>query len=60
MKKVNFKLIGKDGNAFMLLGGFRKQARKDGWTIEQIKAVIADATSRDYDHLLQVLIAHCA
>lgn len=58
-KKVNLDLEGQDGNAFNLLGLFQRQARKEGWSPEEIKEVINDATSSDYDHLLRVLGRHC-
>ena len=56
MKKLNLNLEGKNGNAFCLLGYFMKEAKKAGWTEEEIKKVVEDAKSGDYDHLLQVLI----
>ena len=28
--KVNYKMVGQDGNAFNLMGGFAQQARRDG------------------------------
>lgn len=45
--------------AFALMGAFRAQARKEGWTAEEIKAVLDDAKSGDYNHLLYVLDLHC-
>lgn len=58
-KRVKLELAGIDGNAFYLLAAFSRQARREGWTQPEIDAVILDAKSGDYDHLLQVLIAHC-
>ena len=58
-KKVNLNLIGLDGNAFALLGAFSKQAREDGWTPEEIKAVRDEATSGDHSHLLCTLMDYC-
>jgi hypothetical protein len=57
-KKVKLNLVGLDGNAFVLLGSFQAAARRQGWTKEEIKEVLDDAMSGDYDHLLQVLISH--
>jgi hypothetical protein len=57
-KKVTLSLIGLDGNAFNLLGHFQRAAREQGWSTAEIKSVLADATSSDYDHLLQVLLRH--
>ena len=59
VKKVRLDLAGLDGNAFNLLGKFSKQARREGWSDEEREAVLADAKMGDYDHLLQVLQAHC-
>jgi len=56
MKKLNLNLVGKDGNSFFLMGYFQKEAKKAGWSSEEISKVINDATSGNYDHLLQVLI----
>lgn len=58
-KTVNFNLIGQDGNAFVLLGGWRRQARREGWSSEDINKVVDKATSGDYNNLLSILIAHC-
>ena len=58
-KKVKLNLIGLDGNAFALMGAFQRQARKENWSPEEIKAVLDDAMSGDYDHLLCVLSNHC-
>lgn len=58
-KRVRLTLVGLDGNAFALLGAFRRAARRQGWTEEEIAAVMEDATSGDYVHLLSVLMEVC-
>jgi hypothetical protein len=58
-KKVSLKLVGLDGNAFSLMGAFQRQARKEGWSKEEINTVLADCMSDDYHHLLGVLMEHC-
>lgn len=58
-KKVNLRLVGLDGNAFALLGAFQNQARKEGWTKEEITEVIDEATSGDYNNLLCTLMEYC-
>jgi sugar diacid utilization regulator len=58
-KTVNLDLTTIDGNAFMLMGAFRKQARREGWNAEEIETVMTECQSSDYDHLLQTLIKHC-
>jgi len=58
-KRVTLDLVGLDGNAFVLLGTFSRQARREGWSPEEIAEVRSEATSGDYDHLLQTLVTHC-
>jgi len=57
-KKVDLDLADLDGNAFMLIGAWRKQARREGWSAEEIDQVIDEAESGDYDHLLQTLMKY--
>lgn len=58
-KKITLDLDGMDGNAFAVMGAFSKQARREGWTPEEIKSVLDEAKGGDYDHLLQTIMAHC-
>mgnify|MGYP001274446855 CR=1 FL=1 len=58
-KTVNLNLVGVNGNAFMIMGVFRKQAKKEGWTPEEIEDVMAEAKSGDYNHLLATIENHC-
>lgn len=58
-KKVNLRLVGLDGNAFNLIGAFQTQAKKEGWTKEEIKSVLDECMSGGYDHLLATLSKHC-
>ena len=51
-----FYLAGEDGNAFYIMGRFGHHAKRAGVTEADIKAVMADARSGDYDHLLRVFI----
>jgi len=57
-KKVKLNLVGLDGNAFSLLGAFQAQARKEGWTKEEIAEVREEAMSGDYNHLLVTIMGH--
>ena len=50
-KKVKMELVGIDGNAFSVMGAFQSKARRQGWTKEEIDAVLKEAMSGDYDHL---------
>jgi hypothetical protein len=45
-------LIGHDGNAFAVLGAARKAGRRAGWSTEDAEAFMAEATSGDYNVLL--------
>ena len=58
-KTVNLDLIGVDGNAYAIMGVFRRQARKEGWTSEEIQTVLDEAKSSDYNHLLATIENHC-
>lgn len=58
-KTVNLNLIGINGNAYAIMGAFRKQARKEGWSKDEIDAVIDAAKSSDYNHLLATIENHC-
>jgi len=48
------KLIGEDGNAFMILGKTIRALRRAGYTQAEIDRYRNAATSGDYDHLLGV------
>lgn len=56
--KVRMRLVGEDGSAFAILGRFQREARRAGWSREEIKAVTDEATSGDYDHLLATMMEH--
>lgn len=58
IKKLSLKMVGLDGNAFVLMGAFKAQARKEGWTPEETEAVLSEARSGDYPHLVSVLASH--
>ena len=42
-KTVNLNLIGVNGNAFMIMGVFQRQAKREGWTQAEIDAVLKEA-----------------
>lgn len=54
--KVKMTLIGVDGNAFSLMGAFSREARKQGWTNDEIKVVTDECMKGDYNHLLCTLM----
>jgi hypothetical protein len=50
---VKVKLTGTDGNAYALMGRVRQAMRKAKVPSEEVKVFHEEATSGDYDHLLQ-------
>lgn len=58
-KTISLELVGLDGNAFALMGAFRRQARQEKWTQEEINTVLDAAMAGDYNNLLVVLDTHC-
>lgn len=58
-KTVNLDLVGVNGNAFMIMGVFQRQARREGWTQDEIDLVLTEAKSSDYNHLLATIENHC-
>jgi len=58
-KKITLNLVGLDGNAFSIMGAFRAQARQEHWTNDEIEAVLKEATSGNYEHLLATISDHC-
>lgn len=50
---VNVRLVGEDGNAFAILGRVQKALTKAGVSKEERKEFFDEATSGDYDDLLQ-------
>lgn len=53
------QLIGKDGNAFAVMGAVRVAMREANWTKEGITEVTNDMMNGDYDHMLRVVMATC-
>ncbi|MFO0807545.1 MAG: hypothetical protein U0746_02895 [Gemmataceae bacterium] len=56
MQKVQMTLVGIDGNAFSILGAFRRNARNQGWPQDAIDAVTTEAMRADYTHLLSTIM----
>jgi hypothetical protein len=59
MNKISLDLEGINSNAFAIIGAFRKQAKKEGWTAEEVDKVIKEAMAGDYNHLLQTIMEYC-
>ena len=58
MAKVKLNLAGLDGNAFSLLGAYRRAAREQGVPKPEVDAVCEEAKTGDYNHLVSVLLAN--
>tara|TARA_R110002072_G_scaffold302796_1_gene488816 strand:- start:6901 stop:7050 length:150 start_codon:yes stop_codon:yes gene_type:complete len=43
----------------MIMGVFGRQAKKEGWSPDEIDTVMKEAKSGDYDHLLATIQNHC-
>ena len=56
--KPELKLVGRDGNAFAILGLAMRAARGAGWTKERIAEFRTEATAGDYNNLLRVVQEH--
>lgn len=57
-KTVKMDLIGLDGNAFSLMGTFRRNAKRQGWTTDEIDIVLNKCKSGNYDNLITTLLDH--
>lgn len=51
-------LLGKNGNAYAVLGAFQNFANDSGWEQEDIEKVINEAKSGDYSKLLSICVSH--
>lgn len=49
---LSIELVGQDGNAFSILGRLQGVLRSGGVPKDEIAAVMAEAQSGDYNHLL--------
>lgn len=58
VEKVEFDLVGQDGNAISLLISWKRAARNQGWDEKEIEKVIEEASSSDYDNLIKTLMDH--
>lgn len=55
---VYLELAGLNGNVFNLFAKFSQAARRQGFSREEVQAVLDEARTSDYDHALRVLIAN--
>ena len=54
--EISVKLIGENGNAFAILGRVRAALRSGGVAAPEVTAFLSEATSGDYNHLLQTVV----
>jgi hypothetical protein len=57
-KQISLDLDGLDGNAFVIMGAFSKQAKRESWPQSDIDLVLTEAKKSDYDHLLITIMEH--
>ena len=57
--KPRVKLIGKNGNAFFMMGTVGVALRKAGYSKEEIDQFFAEAETGDYDHLFRTCMKWC-
>jgi hypothetical protein len=53
-ERPSVRLVGADGNAFMVMGLCFRAARKAGWSKERIEALKEEMMSGNYQQLLEV------
>jgi hypothetical protein len=54
LSKPTVKLIGQDGNAFSIMGNVKRALKRASADKEYIDEYLKEATSGDYNHLLNV------
>lgn len=58
MPKPTLQLSGNDGNAFAILGAAKRAGRQAGWSKKQLTDFQKEATSGDYDHVIQTCMEY--
>jgi hypothetical protein len=53
--RPTLKLVGEDGNAFLIIGKAHTAAKKAGVPQDEIDQFTEEVTSGDYSHVLQVV-----
>jgi len=52
--KPTVTLVGRDGNAFAIMGTVSKALKQNGYSKEEVDAYMEEAMAGDYDNLLQI------
>lgn len=55
---IKVKLVGKDGNAFSILGAVGSALKKGGANAADVRKFYDEATAGDYNHLLAVVMRY--
>ena len=50
---IHVTLVGKDGNAWSIMGRVRQALREAGVGHEEVNQYVEESMSKDYDHVLQ-------
>ena len=58
-EKPVVELDGSDGNGMMIISKCRRALSRAGYTAEQIKEFTDEATSGNYDHVIQTAMKWC-
>ena len=56
--KIEFDLANCHRSASAILGEWRRAARNQGWSEDDIETVLTEAKSDDYDHLVQTIMGY--
>ena len=56
--EIKVQLTGEDGNAFLIIGRITREMKRAKLSKEEIEAFQTEATSGDYDHLLQTAMKY--
>ncbi len=57
-EKPVLKIIGRDGNAFAILGEAKKVLKQHGYDKQEIEQVMNEAMAGDYNNLLQTMLKY--
>ena len=57
-KRPTVKLVGRDGNAYGIMGRIKRALRSAGADQEYITKYLQESMSGDYDHLLQTALKY--
>lgn len=57
-KYIKMSLDNIDGNAFAIMAAFKREAKEQGWSSEDIEKVLTRAKSGNYSNLIITITAH--